>query len=159
MARTTFSGPIKSGTIQYTTGTVLGENRANVGFTAVAKMAPTLINFDDVTATATGLIIPAYSQITGISIFVEELFSNSNTTTLSLGDGADNAVDIAAAHNIAAGSIGPLRMLQSATERWKVGATDIELYAIVVTNSANAGTARIEATYLQDYWNDSARPV
>ena len=159
MARTTFSGPIKSGTIQYTTGTVLGENRANVGFTAVAKMAPTLINFDDVTATATGLIIPAYSQITGISIFVEELFSNSNTTTLSLGDGADNAVDIAAAHNIAAGAVGPLRMLQSATERWKVGATDIELYAIVVTNSANAGTARIEATYLQDYWNDSARPV
>ena len=72
MGTTTFSGPIKSGTIQYTTGTILGENRANVGFTAVAKMAPTLINFDDVTATATGLIIPAYSQITGISIFVEE---------------------------------------------------------------------------------------
>ena len=61
--------------------------------------------------------------------------------------------------SISAGAIGPLRMLQSATERWKVGATDIELFAIVVTNSADAGTARIEATYLQDYWNDSARPV
>ena len=43
MARTTFSGPIKSGTIQYTTGTVLGENRANVGFTEVGKLAPTLL--------------------------------------------------------------------------------------------------------------------
>ena len=42
MARTTFSGPIKSGTIQYTTGTVLGQNRANVGFTEVGKLAPTL---------------------------------------------------------------------------------------------------------------------
>ena len=159
MARTTFSGPIKSGTIQYTTGTVLGENRANVGFTEVGKLAPTIINYNDTTATATGLIIPAYSQITGISIFVEELFANSSTTTLSLGDGADNAVDIAAAHNIAAGATGPLRMLQSATERWKVGATDIELFAIVVTNSATAGQARIGVSYLQDYWNDSARKV
>tara|TARA_R110002020_G_scaffold68278_1_gene178889 strand:- start:223 stop:702 length:480 start_codon:yes stop_codon:yes gene_type:complete len=159
MARTTFSGPIKSGTIQYTTGTTLGTDRANVGFTAVSKMAPNLINYNDTTATATGLIIPAYSQIIGISIFVETLWNASSTSTLALGDGADNATDIAAAHNIAAGAIGPLRMLQSATERWKVGATDIELFAIVVTNSANAGTARIEATYLQDYWNDSARPV
>jgi len=70
MARTTFSGPIKSGTIQYTTGTTLGKDRANVGFTAVSKMAPTLINYNDTTATATGLIIPAYSQIIGISKYL-----------------------------------------------------------------------------------------
>ena len=159
MARTTFSGPIKSGTIQYTTGTVLGQNRANVGFTEVGKLAPTLINYNDTTATATGLIIPAYSQITEISIFVETLFANSSTTTLALGDGSDNATDIAAAHNIAAGAVGPLRMLQSATDRWQVGATDIELFAIVVTNSATAGQARIGVKYLQNYHNASAQKV
>ena len=50
-------------------------------------------------------------------------------------------------------------MLQSATDRWQVGATDIELFAIVVTNSATAGQARIGVKYLQNYHNDSAQKV
>ena len=32
MATTTFSGPIKAGTIKDTTGTTVGTNTANVGF-------------------------------------------------------------------------------------------------------------------------------
>ena len=72
------------------------------------------INYNDTTATATGLIIPAYSQITEISIFVETLFANSSTTTLALGDGSDNATDCFRFIPDTA----PLRMLQSNGDRW-----------------------------------------
>jgi hypothetical protein len=58
-------------------------------------------------------------------MLIEQLFANSSTTTISFGDGADNAVDITAAANVAAGATGPIEMVQSATNRWQVGANDI----------------------------------
>jgi hypothetical protein len=39
MATTTFSGPIKAGTIKDTTGTTLGSDVKNVGFTVMAQSA------------------------------------------------------------------------------------------------------------------------
>ena len=39
MATTTFSGPIKAGTIKETTGTTLGSDVKNVGFTVMAQSA------------------------------------------------------------------------------------------------------------------------
>ena len=39
MANTTFSGPIKAGTISNTTGTTVGDDIANVGFVLMAQSA------------------------------------------------------------------------------------------------------------------------
>ena len=39
MATTTFSGPIKAGTIANTTGTTVGTDMANVGFVVMSQSA------------------------------------------------------------------------------------------------------------------------
>ena len=59
--------------------------------------------------------------------------------------------NIAAAHNVSATAVGPLKMLQASAGAWdNTGTSDIELFGIVVANSANAGKARIVVTYAQN---------
>ena len=151
MGTTTFSGPIKAGTIKNTTGTTLGTDVKNVGQVVMTQSSTVALTHATTTATALGIIIPANSQIMNINIVVEELFANSSTTTIAIGNGADNATDIAAAHNVSATAVGPLKMLQASAGAWdNVGTTDIELYGITVANSANAGKARIVVEYVQN---------
>ena len=151
MASTTFSGPIKAGTIANTTATTLGDNVKNVGQVVMTQSSTVALTHATTTATALGIIIPANSQIMNINIVVEQLFANSSTTTIAIGNGADNATDIAAAHSVSATAVGPLKMLQASAGAWdNVGTTDIELYGITVANSANAGKARIVVEYVQN---------
>ena len=151
MGTTTFSGPIKAGTIKNTTGTTLGTDVKNVGQVVMTQSSTVALTHATTTATALGIIIPANSQIMNINIVVEQLFANSSTTTIAIGNGADNATDIAAAHNVSATAVGPLKMLQASAGAWdNVGTTDIELYGITVANSANAGKARIVVEYVQN---------
>ena len=110
MGTTTFSGPIKAGTIKNTTGTTLGTDVKNVGQVVMTQSSTVALTHATTTATALGIIIPANSQIMNINIVVEELFANSSTTTIAIGNDADNAADIAAAHNVAATAVGPLKM-------------------------------------------------
>ena len=51
MASTTFSGPVKSGTIKETTGTTVGTDVNNVGFVLMAQSA--VIDITGETATTT----------------------------------------------------------------------------------------------------------
>ena len=151
MGTTTFSGPIKAGTIKNTTGTTLGTDVKNVGQVVMTQSSTVALTHATTTATALGIIIPANSQIMNINIVVEQLFANSSTTTIAIGNGADNATDIAAAHNVSATAVGPLKMLQASAGAWdNVGTTDIELYGITVANSADAGKARIVVEYVQN---------
>ena len=63
MASTTFSGPIKAGTISNTTGTTLGDNVKNVGQVVMTQSSDVALTHATTTATALGIIIPANSQI------------------------------------------------------------------------------------------------
>ena len=74
MGTTTFSGPIKAGTIKDTTGTTVGTNKANVGF---VKMAQTASWTQSTDAADTGIVIPANSQITEITIYITCLLYTS----------------------------------------------------------------------------------
>jgi hypothetical protein len=151
MASTTFSGPIKAGTIANTTGTTLGDDVKNVGQVVMTQSSDVALTHATTTATALGIVIPANSQIMNINIVVEQLFANSSTTTIAIGDGSGDATDIAAAHNVSATAVGPLKMLQASAGAWdNIGSTDIELYGITVANSANAGKARIVVEYVQN---------
>ena len=151
MASTTFSGPIKAGTIANTTGSTLGDNVKNVGQVVMTQSSDVALTHATTTATALGIVIPANSQIMNINIVVEQLFANSSTTTIAIGNGSDDATDIAAAHNVSATAVGPLKMLQASAGAWdNIGSTDIELYGITVANSANAGKARIVVEYVQN---------
>ena len=67
MASTTFSGPIKAGTIANTTGTTVGDDVKNVGF---VKMAQTASWTQSTTAADTGIVIPANSQIVEVRIYI-----------------------------------------------------------------------------------------
>ena len=151
MASTTFSGPIKAGTIANTTGTTLGDDVKNVGQVVMTQSSDVALTHATTTATALGIVIPANSQIMNINIVVEALFTNSSTTTIAIGNGSDDATDIAAAHNVSATAVGPLKMLQASAGAWdNIGSTDIELYGITVANSATAGKARIVVEYVQN---------
>ena len=151
MASTTFSGPIKAGTISNTTGTTLGDDVKNVGQVVMTQSSDVALTHATTTATALGIVIPANSQIMNINIVVEQLFANSSTTTIAIGNGSDDATDIAAAHNVSATAVGPLKMLQASAGAWdNIGTTDIELYGITVANSATAGKARIVVEYVQN---------
>ena len=151
MASTTFSGPIKAGTIANTTGTTLGDDVKNVGQVVMTQSSDVALTHATTTATALGIVIPANSQIMNINIVVEQLFANSSTTTIAIGNGSDDATDIAAAHNVSATAVGPLKMLQASAAAWHdIGTSDIELFGITVANSATAGKARIVVEYVQN---------
>ena len=67
MANTTFSGPIKAGTIKNTTGTTVGTDVKNVGF---VKMAQTASWTQSTTAADTGIVVPANSQVVDVQIYI-----------------------------------------------------------------------------------------
>ena len=149
MATTTFSGPIKAGTIRNTTGTTLGTDVANVGSVVMSQSSDTELTHATTTATALGIIIPANSQILSMTIIVESLFTGSSTTTIAVGNGSGDATDVSAATNVSATATSAA-MSPAAVDVWtNTGTTDVELYGITVANSASAGSARVVVEYVQ----------
>ena len=86
MATTTFSGPIKAGTIKHTTGTTVGEDKANVGFVLMAQSGNVVFGADGSTTVVATL--PANSQIFQITVDVTTAFDAGTTNTLDIGDGS-----------------------------------------------------------------------
>ena len=85
MGTTTFSGPIKAGTIKETTGTTLGVNIKNTGQVVMAQTTDFSTADGAQTATVTDIVIPAASQIIDIVIDVPVAVANA-TCVLSIGD-------------------------------------------------------------------------
>jgi hypothetical protein len=88
MGTTTFSGPIKAGTIKDTTGTTLGTDVKNTGQVVMAQSAYIDItgasHLNQVIAT-----IPAKSQITDVVLNVTEVNDDTTGATVSVGTIAD----------------------------------------------------------------------
>ena len=63
MGITTFSGPIKAGNIFHTTGTTVGTDMKNVGFTVMAQSEAIT---EAAASASTSIVIPANSQIIDI---------------------------------------------------------------------------------------------
>jgi len=80
MATTTFSGPIKAGTIRQ------GASE-NLGFTLMAQSA--VIDIIGATATTTVGIIPANSQIVDVLLNVTTVANDSGTATVQVGHAGD----------------------------------------------------------------------
>ena len=150
MASTTFSGPIKAGTIANTTGTTVGTNVKNTGQVLMSQS----FSFDytvEATATSTNVIIPANSQIVSIDVNVETAFNDSGADILEVGSSADtdlyvNDVSIAAVGPAALGTAG-------LCANWKdIGTSDIRIGYIYngANNDASAGAATVTINYLQN---------
>jgi hypothetical protein len=87
MGTTTFSGPVKAGTISNTTGTTLGKDVKNTGQVTMAQTfsTGTSLSAGASAANATTVVIPANSQIIDIVIECPSAMVGA-TAVLSIGD-------------------------------------------------------------------------
>ena len=148
MANTTFSGPIRAGTISNTTGTTLGDNVANVG--QVVMCQSQAVN-QTATGTSTNIVIPANSQIVAIELSVDVVWSGAATTT-GLGWVGD-ATALTAAAAVAGGTLGIISATAGAdatrVNNWAdVGTTDRRI--LVTNTNTGAGEGFITVRYVQN---------
>jgi len=147
MGTTTFSGPIKAGTIKDTTGTTLGSDVKNTGQVVMGQSA-----FIDITGAShlnqVIATIPANSQITDVILNVVTANDDTNAATVSVGTVADADAFIASA-NVKA--VATTRGTLDA-EASNVGSTDIQVVADFTGTDGDgtAGNATVTVTYLQD---------
>ena len=147
MGTTTFSGPVKAGTIKDTTGTTLGTDVKNTGQVVMAQSAYIDItgasHLNQVIAT-----IPANSQITDVVLNVTEVNNDTNAATVSVGTIADADAFIASANVKALGTTyGTLD-----AEASNVGSTDIQVVADYTGTDGDGttGNATVTVKYLQN---------
>ena len=105
MGRTTFSGPIKSGPISNTTGIDVQNDMADVGFAVTSQSAAVT---QTATAPATTIIIPAYSRILSIKLFITTAWNGAASTAgIGFDDGTIvSPVALTTATSVAGGTIG-----------------------------------------------------
>ena len=150
MATTTFSGPVKAGTISNTTGSTVGTNVANTGFVLMAQSANVVF---EANATTTDIAtLPANSQIFQITVDVTTVFNAASTNTLDLGDGstADQYADALA--------LGSLARVLATSDVSQIGnLIDIGTSDVTVTATYNqtgtvatTGAATVTVLYLQN---------
>ena len=147
MAQTTFSGPIKAGTISNTTGTTLGSNIANVGQVVMSQSAAIT---QSTTAAESGIVIPANSQVLEATVFVTTAYDNS--ATLSIGTSA-TSTELATA--VAVSTVNTIKLASQATitdaDNWKdIGTSDVKIYTKSSATTADAGVAILTVTYIQN---------
>ena len=150
MGTTTFSGPIKAGTIKDTTGTTVGTDKANVGVVLMAQSANVV--FGDDGAETVVATVPANSQLWQVSVDVTTAFDAATTNTFDIGDGttADkyaDALDVSSAARLLATS--DVSQLGNLVD---IGTTDVD---VTVTynqtgTAATAGAATVTVLYLQN---------
>jgi len=147
MGTTTFSGPIKAGTISQTTGTALGDSIKNTGQVIMAQSVIVDIigasHLNQVCA-----VVPANSQIVDVIINVTTVNNDTGAATVSVGTVADanafldgvNAKALATTH-------GTLD-----TEATNVGTTDIQVLADFTgaNGDGTTGAATVTVMYLQN---------
>ena len=148
MANTTFSGPIRAGTISNTTGTTLGDNVANVG--QVVMCQSQAVN-QTATGTSTNIVIPANSQIVAIELSVDVVWSGAATTT-GLGWVGD-ATALTAAAAVAGGTLGIISATAGAdatrVDNWAdVGTTDRRI--LLTNTNTGAGEGFLTVRYVQN---------
>ena len=149
MGTTTFSGPIKTGTIKETTGTTVGTDMKNTGQVVMAQSHAIDLSGGALAAVASNVIIPANSQIIDC---VFDIITAANTSTdISVGFVGGAATALVNAHTIGttAGRQYPTTKSGGALAWEDIGTSD---QRINFTNSASttSGEVRITITYQQN---------
>ena len=149
MANTTFSGPVRAGTISNTTGTTLGSNIANVGQVVMTQTHLIDLSGGALAADVTNIVIPANSQI--IDVVIDSVVAASAATNLSVGDVAGGATSIINVFALGTG-VGrkyPTTEAGGALAWSDTGTADIRL-TITASAATNAGSTRITVLYSQN---------
>jgi len=140
MGTTTFSGPIKAGTVREGAS-------ANAGFVKMAQSAAWTQT--SASAASTGMIIPANSQITAITLYITTAPGAAN---MSMGTSSTStelftalAVGTAADVTKVALTSGTITDMDAWTD---VGTSDVTLY--VLSSAATSGRGIITVEYIQN---------
>lgn len=149
MGSTTFSGPVKAGTIANTTGTSLGTDIKNTGQVVMAQSHLIDLSGGAITAGATTVVIPANSQI--IDIVIDSEVAASGATNLSVGDTVGGAATLinTFALGTAVGRKYPTTEAGGTLSWSDVGSADIKL-TITASAATTAGSTRITVLYQQN---------
>lgn len=149
MGTTTFTGPIRAGTIPNTSGTTLGRDVKNVGQAVmVQKVAVT----QSATAAGTTIVIPANSMIVSIKLLVSVAWSSTTTTyTISVGT-SSTATELVGATN--ANAVGVLDLTPGTTQAkldlWaNTGTSDVKIWVKSGAPDTTPGSGTLLVTYAQ----------
>jgi hypothetical protein len=148
MGTTTFSGPIKAGTINETTGSTLGSNVKNTGHVTMVQGKD--VNITGASANTNIAVIPANSQVLFVHVDVTTVSNDSNAATFSVGTTSNATAFTAAANCKALG-----RTSQSAAALGlmsNVGSSDIKVVGVFTgtDGDGNTGAITTSVTYAQD---------
>ena len=147
MATTTFSGPIKAGTIRNTTGTTVGTDIKNVGSVLMSQSAAIT---QSTTAAASGIVIPANSQIVECYVYVTTAYDNSATLSIGTSSTSNELCSL-----VAVSTINTIKLASQATitdaDTWEdIGSTDVKIFTDSSATTADAGVATLTVTYIQN---------
>ena len=149
MGTTTFSGPIKAGTIKVTTGTSLGTNIKNTGQVVMSQTFAADLSGGALAASVTDVVIPANSQI--IDCVIDVITASSDATNLSVGDTVGGATSVLNTYAIGttAGRKYPTTQAGGALAWEDTGTADIRL-TVTASAATTAGEVRITILYAQN---------
>lgn len=140
MATTTFTGPIRSGSIPDTSGTTLGSNVKNVGY-AVLSQTQYITQNQAEAYIITSIVIPANSTIVSMQ-FLNTVAWSTGVTIEFYGVGQvvfDNSMPV---------GLVSLSPATGAASRWaNVGSNDVVLYC--TTGNTGDGEGKLMVTYIQ----------
>ena len=148
MGTTTFSGPVKAGTIRETTGTTVGSDITNVGFVEMSQSKS--ITLSGASANTTVGVIPANSQITDVTMDVIIAGDDTNAATLSVGTSANGTAMIAAT---TAKTIARTRPIAAAIPALAdIGTTDANVIAqfTATDGDGTVGEGVVTVSYVQN---------
>jgi hypothetical protein len=140
MSFSTFSGPVRAGTVRYTTGTTVG-SIDNTGLVVLAQSAALSLT------TSTPFVLPAGSQI--VNIFIDVTTTFTSGATLAVGNSTTAAAYVTAITTPAAGRQALTPTAAQLTAMSNVGTTDMQIVVTMAGTTATAGDGFITISYIQ----------
>lgn len=150
MGTTTFSGPIKAGTIKDTTGTTVGENIKNTGFVLMSQSK--VVALTGATANTTVAVIPANSQVVEVFADVTVVSNDTGAANVSVGNASNATAYIAVSNAKVTGRVTAVNAAIISSAFYDVGTSDSKLTAVFQagTGDGTTGSAVVTVYYLQD---------
>ena len=145
MATTTFSGPIKAGTISNTTGTTVGDNVRNTGQVVMTQSVMIDAAVAAGTTTYNVGVIPKNSQLLTATIRVAIVSNSGTTATVSVGKTSSAAFFVAATDVKTLGETSSIA--NGALDEADRFGSDTQITATLISAGSTASTGQVTVTF------------
>lgn len=151
MSFSTFSGPVRSGTVRYTTGTTVG-SLENTGVVSLSQSVALPL-----TTTATAIVLPAGAQILHVNIDIATTYTTG--ATMAIGDGTTAAKYVTAITTPAVGRQNITLTAAQVAAWYNIGTTDVQITVTMAGTTATAGAGYLTVVYAQKASDGSESPA